>query len=282
VVVSDSHMTDWVDDHALLAATMREVGNLALRYFRTDVNAWEKEGGTLVSDADIAVDRHLKQRLGAARPEYGWLSEETEDDTTRLTCRRVWVVDPIDGTRAFLQGLAHFCHAVALVEDGHPVVAILYNPATEEFYEAIAGRGARLNGVLIHVSDRHEIEGCRMAAFGPMFQHPAWREPWPEMRIIQRDSVAYRLALVASGEADAAFGLNTKHDWDLAAADLIVHEAGGLVSSHDGKPLVYNGVNTLQRSFLAAGPAMHAALFARIGYVKLRSPRARQDGAGTN
>jgi 3'-phosphoadenosine 5'-phosphosulfate (PAPS) 3'-phosphatase len=89
VVVSDSHMTDWVDDHALLAATMREVGNLALRYFRTDVNAWEKKGGTPVSDADLAVDRHLKQRLGAARPEYGWLSEETEDDTTRLTRRRV-------------------------------------------------------------------------------------------------------------------------------------------------------------------------------------------------
>jgi myo-inositol-1(or 4)-monophosphatase len=229
VVVSDSHMTDWVDDHALLAATMREVGNLALRYFRTDVNAWEKKGGTPVSDADLAVDRHLKQRLGAARPEYGWLSEETEDDTTRLTRRRV---------------------------------AVLYNPATEEFYEAIAERGARLNGVLIHVGDRHVIEGCRMAAFGPMFQHPAWREPWPEMQIIQRDSVAYRLALVASGEADAAFGLNTKHDWDLAAADLIVHEAGGLVSSHDGEPLVYNGVDTLQRSFLAAGPAMHATLLA--------------------
>jgi myo-inositol-1(or 4)-monophosphatase len=282
VVVSDSHMTDWVDDHGLLAATMREVGNLALHYFRTDVNAWEKEGGTPVSDADIAVDRHLKQRLGAARPEYGWLSEETEDDTARLARRRVWVVDPIDGTRAFLDGIPHFCHAVALVEDGRPVVAVLYNPATDEFYEAIAGRGARLNGALIHVSDRHEIEGCRMAAFGPMFQHPAWREPWPDMQIIQRDSVAYRLALVASGEADAAFGLNTKHDWDLAAADLIVHEAGGLVSSHDGKPLVYNRVNTLQRSFLAAGPAMHAALFARIGYVKLRSQRARQDGAGTN
>jgi len=122
-----------------------------------------------------------------------------------------------------LEGVPHFCHAVALVEGGRPVVAVLYNPATEEFYEAIAGRGALLNGYPIRTSDRQEIEGCRMAAFGPMFKHR--REPWPKMQIIHRDSVAYRLALVASGEADAAFGLYTKRDWDLAAADLIVHEA---------------------------------------------------------
>lgn len=261
---------DWLDDHSLLVATMREVGDMAMSYFRSAVRAWEKEGGTPVSEADIVIDRHLRGALGAARPEYGWLSEETEDNTARLTRRRVWVVDPIDGTRAFLEGVPHFCHAVALVEEGRPVLAVLYNPAIQEFYEAIAGQGARLNGRVIRVSDRREIEGCRMAAYGPMFTHPAWRERWPEMEIIQRDSVAYRLALVASGVADAAFGLNTKSDWDLAAADLIVHEAGGLVSSHDGKQLVYNQEDTLQRSFLAAGPAMYAALFARIGYVKLR------------
>jgi myo-inositol-1(or 4)-monophosphatase len=273
----DSQEREWTDDHALLTATMRDVGNLAMSYFGRHVHAWQKEGGTPVSDADIAVDRHLRQRLGAARPEYGWLSEETEDDTARLARRRVWVIDPIDGTRAFLEGVPHFCHAVALVEDRRPVLAVLYNPATDEFYEAIAGHGARLNGHSIRTSGRQEIEGCRMAAFGPMFQHPAWREPWPAMQIIQRDSVAYRLALVASGQADAAFGLNPKNDWDLAAADLIVHEAGGLVSSHDGKLLAYNGIETVQRSFLAAGPAMHAALLARIGHVKLRPPPARQD-----
>jgi myo-inositol-1(or 4)-monophosphatase len=265
-----SHFGNLSDDHALLMAAVREVGSLAMSYFRTDVKVWEKEGGTPVSDADIIIDRHLRQSLGAARPEYGWLSEETEDNAARLTRRRVWVVDPIDGTRAFLQGVPHFCHAAALVEHGRPILAVLYNPATEEFYDAVAGGGARLNGRAIRVGDCQEIEGCRMAAYGPMFTHPAWRERWPEMEIIQRDSVAYRLALVASGEVDAAFGLNTKTDWDLAAADLIVHEAGGLVSSHDGKQLVYNKSDTSQRSFLAAGPAMYATLFARIGYVKLR------------
>jgi myo-inositol-1(or 4)-monophosphatase len=263
-----SDLGDRSDDHSLLVTTMREVGSIAMSYFRSDVRAWEKEGGTPVSDADIVIDSHLKRCLGAARPDYGWLSEETEDNVARLTRRRVWVVDPIDGTRAFLGGVPHFCHAVALVEEGRPVLAVLYNPATDEFYEAMAGHGACLNGRAVRVSDRHEIEGCRMAAYGPMFMHPAWREPWPEMEIIQRDSVAYRLALVASGVADAAFGLNTKNDWDLAAADLIVHEAGGLVSSHDGKQLIYNQANTLQRSFLAAGRAMYAALYARIGHLK--------------
>lgn len=244
-----------------------------MQYFGTDVKVWEKEGGTPVSDADIAVNTLIQRRLGETRPDYGWLSEETADDPARLDRRRVWVVDPIDGTRAFLQGVPHFCHAVALVEDGRPIAAALYNPAADEFYEAAAGQGARLNGQPIHVSDRHEIAGCRMAAFAPLFRHPAWREAWPEMDIIQRDSVAYRLALVASGVADAALGLNAKYDWDLAAADLIVHEAGGLVGSHTGQLFTYNGVEPLHRSFLAAGPAMHAALLARIGSVKL--PRGR-------
>lgn len=261
------------DDHELLVATVREAGILAMQYFQTEMKVWEKDGGTQVSDADIAVNLLIQRRLGEARPDYGWLSEETADDPIRLVRRRVWVVDPIDGTRAFLQGLPEFCHSVALVEDGRPISAALYNPAVDEFYEATVGQGARLNGKPIRVSDRDEIAGCRMAAFAPLFRHPAWRDAWPGMIIIQQDSVAYRLALVAKGAVDAALGLNAKYDWDLAAADLIVREAGGLVSSHAGQPFSYNGAELLHRSFLAAGPALHAALHARIGSVKL--PRSR-------
>jgi myo-inositol-1(or 4)-monophosphatase len=269
-------MTDNAADHALLVAAVREAGVIALQHYRTDVNTWQKEGGTPVSDADIAVNQHLHRRLGDARPEYGWLSEETEDDTTRLTRRRVWVVDPIDGTKAFLAGTPHFCHAVALVEDGRPILAALYNPAADEFYEAVAGQGARLNGRPIRVSDRSELEGCRIAAFEPMFRHPAWREVWPPMNVIDRNSVAYRFALVASGEVDAALGLNSKNDWDLAAAELIVREAGGRVTSHDGQPLTYNTERASHRSFIAAGPAMHDVLFKRVGELKLRA--ASEDG----
>jgi myo-inositol-1(or 4)-monophosphatase len=263
---------DLTDDQTLLVEAVREAGAIALRHFRTEMKVWDKHG-TPVSDADIAVNQHLQRRLGEARPDYGWLSEETEDDTRRLDRRRVWVVDPIDGTRAFVDGLPHFCHSVALVEDGRPALAALYNPAADEFYDAAAGQGARLNGRAIRVSDRSDIEGCRIAAFEPMFRHPAWREPWPTMQVVQPNSVAYRLALVASGSVDAAFGLNAKQDWDLAAADLIVHEAGGRVTAHDGRPLQYNTSVTTQRSYLAAGPAMYDALFARIGQVQLRRPQ---------
>src|SRR5437660_1447580 len=147
-------MADNANDQALLIAAVREAGAIALKAFRTKVRAWEKQGGTPVSDADIAVNQHLQRRLGEARPDYGWLSEETEDDQTRLEKRRVWVVDPIDGTRAFLAGTPHFCQAVALVEDGRPILAALFNPATDEFFEAAVGNGATLNGKPIRVSDR--------------------------------------------------------------------------------------------------------------------------------
>jgi myo-inositol-1(or 4)-monophosphatase len=264
-------------DQALLIAAVREAGAIAMKHFGTDVRTWEKPGGTPVSDADMAVNQHLHRRLGAARPDYGWLSEETEDDPTRLARRRVWVVDPIDGTKAFLAGTPHFCHAVALVEDGNPILAALFNPAVDEFYEASVGQGARLNGNPIRVSDRSELEGCRMAAFEPMFRSPRWPQPWPPMNMIDRNSVAYRLALVASGAVDAALALNSKNDWDLAAADLIVHEAGGRVTSHEGHALTYNTERATHRSLIAAGPAMHDALFARVGQLKLRPQSAKAE-----
>ena len=244
-------------DHALAVAAVREAGRLALGYYRNNVRQWQKRGDTVVTEADIAVNDLLQRSLAGPRPDYGWLSEETEDDAARLTRQRVWVVDPIDGTKAFAAGTSDFCICVALVEAGKPISAVLFNPASDEFFEATAGGGARCNGQPIVVSARDEIEGCRMAAYAPMFKHPAWREPWPAMDVLQRDSVAYRLALVACDQADAALGLNSKNDWDLAAADLIVQEAGGIVSAHDGAPLVYNRESARHRSFLAAGPRLY-------------------------
>lgn len=255
----------------LMVAAVREAGALALGYYRTDLKKWMKSGDSVVTEADIAVNDLLHARLAVRRPDYGWLSEETEDDPARLACARVWVVDPIDGTRAFAKGKPHFVLSVALVEDGVPVLGVLFNPATDEFFEAAAGGGARLNGILIAVGDRTEIEGCRMAAHGPMFKHPAWPEPWPDMEIIERNSVAYRIALVACNAADAALALNAKNDWDLAAADLILHEAGGRLTSHDGRRLVYNRELPRHRSLIAAGPRLYEALYARVGKLALPS-----------
>jgi myo-inositol-1(or 4)-monophosphatase len=182
-------------------------------------------------------------------------------------------VDPIDGTRAFARSQPHFAISVALVTAGEPVLAALYNPATDEFFEAAKEGGARLNGTSISVSTRSEIAGCRMAAFAPMFKHPGWERagvpPWPEMEIVDRNSVAYRIALVACGAADATLALNGKSDWDIAAADLIVHEAGGRMTTHDGKRFAYNRASTRHRSLLAAGPALYDAIFARVGALKL-------------
>lgn len=228
-----------------------------------------KSGDSIVTEVDIAVNDQLHKDLALMRPGYGWLSEETEDDAGRLSRTRVWVVDPIDGTRAFAKGKPHFAVSVALVEDGRPVLAALFNPATDEFFEAVAGGGATLNGNSIRAGTRAEIEGARMAAHGPMFRHPAWPEPWPAMEIIERNSVAYRIALVACNAADAALALNTKNDWDLAAADLILTEAGGRFTSHDGKALVYNRELPRHRSMLAAGPNLYDALLARVGALTL-------------
>jgi len=261
-------------DRALLIETVREAGVLAMRYFGTDVRAWSKgSDNSPVTEADIAVNDLLQARLSGARPGYGWLSEETEDDPARLLCPLTWVVDPIDGTRAFAQGKPHFVISVALVAEGRPVLAALFNPATEEFFEAVSGGGARLNDAPIRVSDCTRIEGCRIAAFAPMFKHPGWARagiaPWPEMEILERNSVAYRIALVACGAADAALALNGKSDWDLAAADLIVHEARGRMTSHDGKLFIYNRENTRHRSLLAAGPALYTALYDKLGAIRL-------------
>lgn len=261
-------------DFTLLKETVRDAGALAMRYFGTDLRKWSKGAdNSPVTEADIAVNDLLRARLTGARPDYGWLSEETEDNPARLARPLTWVVDPIDGTRAFARGDPHFVVSVALVTEGRPTLAVLFNPATDEFFEAVAGGGARLNDAPIHVSNCSRIEGCRIAAFAPMFKHPGWERagiaPWPEMEILDRNSVAYRIALVACGAADAALALNGKSDWDLAAADLIVNEARGRMTTHDGKPFVYNRESTRHRSLLVAGPALHEALLAKVGAVRL-------------
>ncbi len=149
------------------------------------------------------------------------------------------------------------------------MLAALLNPATDEFFEAETGKGATLNGKPIQPGHRKEIAGARMAAFAPMFKHPAWSKPWPEMDIIDRNSVAYRIALVACNQVDATMALNSKNDWDIAAADLILTEAGGRFTGHDGKAFVYNREIPRHRSLIAAGPALYDALFERVGDLKL-------------
>lgn len=261
------------NDLALLEESVREAGTIARSFFGGSFKRWDKGRGNPVTEADLAVDRFLAEHLRAARPEYGWLSEETEDDTSRLTARAVFVVDPIDGTVAFMKGRPHFAVCAGIVCEGRPVAGVVYNPITDECFTARVGHGALLNGNPIAVSSQERLEGCRMLGDKPMFEHAAWRTspnvPWPPMHIETRNSIAYRMALVAAGSFDAMMALSAKHDWDLAAADIIVREAGGMVTSHTGARFSYNGATTLQPSVVAAGPALHAQLFERVSHLKL-------------
>lgn len=260
-------------DLALLEESVREAGTIARSFFGGSYKRWDKGRGNPVTEADLAVDKFLGEHLRAARPEYGWLSEETEDSTSRLSARAVFVVDPIDGTVAFMKGRPHFTICAAITCDGDAVAGAVYNPITEECFVARTGDGAFLNGARIFVSQRDQVEGCRMLGDKPMFEHAAWRTtpnvPWPPMHIETRNSIAYRMALVAAGRFDAMMALSAKHDWDLAAADIIVREAGGVVTTHTGARFSYNRTTTLQPSVVAAGPVLHAQLMARVSHLNL-------------
>lgn len=264
-------------DLALLEATVLEAGGIARGFFGGSYKRWDKGKGNPVTEADLAVDAFLSERLRAARPDYGWLSEETEDDPARLGCSTVFIVDPIDGTVAFLKGRPHFTICAAVVHDGRPVAGVVYNPMLEECFAAHDGGGAALNGAPIRVGAREEVEGCRMLGDKEMFAHAAWNTPpnipWPAMAIETRNSIAYRLALVANGSFDAMMALSAKRDWDLAAADVIVTESGGRVSAHDGSALVYNRAEAMQISVVGANPKLHERLLARVSHIQL--PRTR-------
>lgn len=265
-----------MNDLALLEDTVRAAGAIARKFFGGHYKTWDK-GGQPVTEADIAVNTFLHEKLGAARPGYGWLSEETVDVPAQRAAECTFIVDPIDGTTAFVKGRPHFSVSVAVVRDGHPTAGVVFNPVTEECFTAAKGRGAHLNGKVIHASQQSSVEGCRMLGAKDVFQHPAWNtppnQPWPPMHIETRSSIAYRMALVASGEFDAALFLSAKHDWDVAAGDLIVREAGGLVTHHDGTQPRYNAQETLQPSMVCAGPKLYPLLLERLVHLKL--PRRR-------
>jgi len=252
------------DDQHLLIEAARAGGALARRYFENGAKSWTKNGHEPVSEADMAVDALLHERLAGTRRAYGWLSEETEDNPARLTRQRVWVVDPIDGTRAFLKGKPHFTISIALVEDGAPVLAAVYNPIREELFTARRGAGAWLNDTPVHISQRADLAHCRMLAHDYYFKPGKWRDPWPAMTLGMVNSIAYRLAMVGAGHYDACLTLRPKSDWDIAAGDLIVREAGGCCTDGAGRRFVYNQPTPTHRNVIAANPALHRQIIAKI------------------
>ena len=246
------------DDLALLRRAGEEAALLALTYFRRNPRVWEKEGGSPVSEADMAVDLRLAELLLRERPHYGWLSEETADSDERLGRERVFVVDPIDGTRAFLTGGREWTISLAVVEAGRPVAAVLVAPALGKTFHAVLGEGAFSDGQRMTAPRRETLAEARFASSRRYASAVESSGPTRKPRFVA--SLAYRIVLVAAGEIDVAIAKPSARDWDLAAADLLVHEAGGVMTTLDGKVLRYNQAEPTHGVLVAAGRERHAAL----------------------
>ena len=242
-----------------LAAGVREAGALAFSMFRGPLKQWTKGASSPVCEADIAVDQLLHERLTNVDNRIAWLSEESADDSSRLDARLVWIVDPIDGTRGYIAGLPDWTVSAALVENGRPIAACLFAPVTDEFFLAVAGKGATRNGEAIRTTGGAELSDKRVA--GPKNFLERMSSIAPPFTVMPRiHSLALRLARVADGSIDAAIAGGNSHDWDLAAADLLVHEAGGALTPLSGGPLTYNRAVPRHGMLVAAGLDRHTAL----------------------
>lgn len=249
------------NDRELLVDTVRLAGELAkTHYDLNEAQIWNKSNNSPVTDADIAVNTFLLTELMKARPGYGWLSEETKDDGSRRSKSRVFVVDPIDGTRAFIKRKPHFVVSVAVIENGVAVAGALYNPLTGEAFDAHLNGGASLNGAPISASDFGQIQDCRMIGYDFKFKALGW----PSMQIEARNSMAYRIALVASGQADATVAFTPKNDWDLAAAALIATEAGAVITDREGAAFIFDDDGVIKSGVICAGPNLHPLLLDKV------------------
>ncbi|WP_024589000.1 3'(2'),5'-bisphosphate nucleotidase CysQ [Aliihoeflea sp. 2WW] len=248
------------DDHAELALireAAREAGRIAMRYFGKTPDVWMKTGQSPVTEADIAVDRFLKAELLAARPDYGWLSEETVADTSRLSARRTFVVDPIDGTRGFINGLDMWCVSIAIVEDGRPIAGVLDAPVKEQIFEATRDGPALRDGEAIKV----RVAGDVPIVAGPKTMTKTLLPGIGQtVKVPYIPSLAYRIAMVADGEIDATFVKPNAHDWDLAAADLILRRAGGEVLTPQGVAPLYAGTSPRHGTLVAGSGALLTAM----------------------
>jgi myo-inositol-1(or 4)-monophosphatase len=243
-----------------LEAVLRDAGELARATARGPFKQWTKgPDRSPVTEGDIAVNDLLRGRLGSLVPDAGWLSEESQDELPEETLALAWIVDPIDGTRAYISGRPDWTISVALVDRGHPVLAALYAPVTEEMFLSSRGGGATLNGAPIKASGGARLSGARLA--GPKRYLDRLSSLTPDTLAQPKvHSLALRIARVAHGALDAAVASPGSHDWDLAAADLLVHEAGGALTDFAGRPLTYSNAHGAHGALVAAGQARHDTL----------------------
>jgi myo-inositol-1(or 4)-monophosphatase len=229
----------------------REAGHAIMSFFGKKYRIEEKKKGDPVTEADLAANTRIREILLGRFPRDGWLSEEDKDNSDRLKVSRVWVVDPIDGTKEFIEGVPQFSVSIGLVLDGKAVLGVVYNPVQDQLFGAARGEGARLNGVPIHVTQREQMEGALLLV--------SRSEPRRRFQIFSDlcrvqpvGSIAYRLALVAGGEGDGTLTFRSVHEWDICAGSYLVEEAGGAVLNGDGSSLAFNQREALHRGVVAS------------------------------
>jgi myo-inositol-1(or 4)-monophosphatase len=259
-----ARMSSHTEDLDLLTQAARAAGKIARKHFRKSPRTWDKgDGQGPVTEADLAIDRMLSDHLRLARPAYGWLSEESVDDPARLDTRRQFIIDPIDGTRAFIAGERSFAVVLAVVEEGAPVASAIYMPMLGRMFTAVRDLGAQLNGAAITRSARSGLEGAQLLVSKPHFLPEHWLgDPLPAERH-WRSSLAYRMALVAQGRFDGMVTLRPSWEWDIAAGDLIAREAGAASTDRTGGILRFNNPYPQVNGVFVATPAVHTDLLAR-------------------
>lgn len=256
-----------LQDLTLLREAALAAGEIAMRWFRAPVDSWDKsDGAGPVSEADLAVNDMLKERLLAARPDYGWFSEETTDSEDRLGRRRIFIVDPIDGTRAFLKGDDGFCTAVAVVEDGEVRASAVHMPARDETYLAARGDGATLNNAPIRHSGRQELEGAEMLMWPNQLKSPRWGGRAPKVNLHFHTALIHRICLIGAGRFDGLVTLRDAHEWDVAAGALIAEEAGAHIATSNGDRPVFNSAVGKLPGLVAGAPEVAREVLSRLSH----------------
>lgn len=253
-------------DRDLLIGAAEEAGRIARRFWRMQPETWTKPGDAgPVTEADLAIDAMLKAELGAARPDYGWLSEETPDDPARLAHERCFIIDPIDGTRAFIEGDTSFAHALAVAERGRVIAAVVYLPEKDALYAATEDGAATLNGHGISATQPERTEDATVLTSSATMAPQHWKGATPPaVKRVFRASFAWRMCLVAEGRFDAALTLRPSWEWDIAAGDLIARRAGAVVSDRTGAALVFNRPDPRADGVIAAGHRLWRDLQSRL------------------
>lgn len=258
----------YAEDLALLLDRARAAGVIARENFGKDIPKWNKDGDAgPVTAADIAIDRMLRADLLEARPDYGWLSEETEDSTDRLTRDKVFIVDPIDGTRSFVEGSRTWAHSVAVAQNGEITAGAIYLPMRDLLYAAARGQGAFLNGERLRVSAASQFERAQILATRPVIAAEHWPNGVPSFERAHRPSLAYRLGLVGQGRFDAMLTFRPTWEWDVAAGALIVEEASGTCTDRTGGRLQFNNPVPQLNGMIAGGADIHGLVLRALGQV---------------